>query len=93
MRDIPVTAAHPTRETVNAIDARLPLLAGRPTLICWGARDFVFTVRDFLAGWQQRFPSAQVHVFKDAGHYVIEDAHERILPLMQDFLAQPTGKD
>lgn len=93
VRDIPVTAAHPTRETVNAIDARLPLLAGRPTLICWGARDFVFTVRDFLAGWQQRFPSAQVHVFKDAGHYVIEDAHERILPLMQDFLAQPTGKD
>ncbi len=88
VRDIPVTAQHPTRQTVNAIDARLPLLANRPTLICWGARDFVFTVKHFLAGWRQRFPSAQVHVFEDAGHYIIEDAHERILPLMQAFLAQ-----
>jgi len=87
VRDIPVTAAHPTRETVNAIDARLPLLAGRPTLICWGARDFVFTVGDFLTGWRQRFPKAQVHVFEDAGHYIVEDAHERILPLVEAFLA------
>ena len=87
VQDIPVTAAHPTRETVNAIDARLPMLAECPTLIFWGARDFVFTVRDFLAGWRQRFPKAQVHVFEDAGHYVVEDAHERILPLIQAFLA------
>ncbi len=87
VRDIPVTAQHPTRETINAIDAQLPLLSNRPMLICWGARDFVFTVGNFLTGWRQRFPHAEVHVFEDAGHYVIEDAHERILPLMQAFLA------
>lgn len=88
VRDIPVTATHPTRETINEIDARLPLLAERPTLICWGARDFIFTTSDFLAGWQQRLPKAQVVVFEDAGHYVVEDAHERILPRIQSFLTE-----
>ena len=32
-------------------------------------------------------PSAQVHVFEDAGHYVLEDAHEEIVPLMRQFLS------
>jgi haloalkane dehalogenase len=27
-----------------------------------------------------------VHTFDDAGHYVLEDAHEEILPLIRDFL-------
>jgi haloalkane dehalogenase len=57
-------------------------------LILWGAKDFVFTVKDFLAGWRERFPGAEVHIFDDAGHYVVEDAHERILPLMQAFLGR-----
>jgi haloalkane dehalogenase len=86
VRDIPVTADHPTRATVNAIDAGLPHLRGRPMLIIWGARDFVFTVADFLSGWRARFPEAEVHVLDDAGHYVVEDAHERILPWVQDFV-------
>jgi haloalkane dehalogenase len=57
-------------------------------LILWGADDFVFTVKDFLAGWRARFPAAEVHVLENAGHYVVEDAHERILPLMQAFFYQ-----
>jgi haloalkane dehalogenase len=32
------------------------------------------------------FPNAEVHRLADAGHYVIEDAHERIVPLVADFL-------
>jgi len=32
------------------------------------------------------FPSAEVHRISEAGHYVVEDAHERILPLMRQFL-------
>ncbi len=88
VQDIPISAAHPTRATVDAIDARLHLLRDHPMLILWGAGDFIFTVKDFLAGWQQRFPDAQVHILKNAGHYVVEDAHEFILPLMEKFLAE-----
>ncbi len=86
VQDIPVTADHPTRATVDAIDAQLPQFRNHPMLIVWGAKDFIFTVKDFLAGWRTRFPAAEVHVLDDAGHYVVEDAHERILPLMHKFL-------
>ncbi len=86
VRDIPVTAQHPTRQTVDAIDRDLATLRDHPMLIMWGADDFVFTVKDFLAGWRARFPNADVHVFEHAGHYVVEDAYERILPLLTAFL-------
>lgn len=86
VRDIPVREDHPTRETVDAIDANLPQFRDHPMLIIWGAKDFVFTVEDYLAGWQARFPDAEVHIIEDAGHYVVEDAHRRILPLVTDFI-------
>jgi haloalkane dehalogenase len=56
-----------------------------PTLICWGEGDFVFD-RHFLAEWRRRFPKAEVCSFPDAGHYCLEDAGERIIPLMLEFL-------
>ncbi len=59
-------------------------------LICWGMKDFVFDIH-FLNRWIELFPAAQVHRFPDAGHYVLEDAHERIIPLVQKFLAVPTA--
>ncbi len=88
VQDIPVRPDHPTRATVDAIDAQLHLFRHHPMLILWGARDFVFTVKDFLAGWRARFPDAEVHILENAGHYVVEDAHERILPLMKEFLGR-----
>jgi haloalkane dehalogenase len=36
----------------------------------------------------QHFPDAEVHRFADAGHYVVEDAHERIVPLLRQFLSR-----
>jgi len=34
-----------------------------------------------------------VHRLTDAGHYVVEDAHERIVPLAQEFLrANPVAE-
>jgi cis-3-alkyl-4-acyloxetan-2-one decarboxylase len=88
VQDIPVTAGHPTRATVDAVDAGLAQFRDHPMLIMWGAKDWVFTTKDFLAGWRQRFPDATVHVFEDAGHYVVEDAHQRIVPLMLSFLKE-----
>jgi cis-3-alkyl-4-acyloxetan-2-one decarboxylase len=56
-----------------------------PTLICWGMKDFVFD-HHFLALWEQHFPQAEIHRFDDCGHYILEDAHEEIVPLVEDFL-------
>ena len=41
-----------------------------------------------MAEWQRRFPGAEVHRFEDSGHYVLEDAHEEIVPLVREFLSR-----
>jgi len=42
---------------------------------------------------RETVPEADVHRLTDAGHYVVEDAHERIVPLAQEFLrANPVAE-
>lgn len=90
VRDIPLSPKVPSYPVLKQIEASLPLLRDRPMIIFWGAKDFCFTDR-FLNGWIARFPEATVHRFEDAGHYVVEDAHEHILPLVSEFLEQTTA--
>lgn len=87
VRDIPTTPAHPTYAVIESIDESLAQFRDRPMIIFWGMRDFCFNEK-FLDGWTTRFPQAEVHRFEDAGHYVVEDAHERIVPLMRDYLSR-----
>ena len=61
-------------------------------LICWGEHDFVFD-SDYLDEWIRRFPDAEVHRFAEAGHYVLEDASEKIIPIVDRFLRRhPPGR-
>lgn len=85
VEDIPLRAGDHSFELVQRVSHSLPALASVPTLICWGARDFVFDAA-FLGEWRRRMPHAEIHEFSDAGHYVLEDAHEEIVPLVRDFL-------
>lgn len=87
VQDIPWEDDHPTRPLLETIDANLQRLKDHPMLIVWGAKDFVFTERDFLQEWQRRFPQATCHVLPQAGHYVVEDAHQQIVPLVQEFVS------
>jgi cis-3-alkyl-4-acyloxetan-2-one decarboxylase len=86
VQDIPLGPQDPSFEVVRETAAGLESLRSRPMMICWGERDFVFD-RHFLDEWIQRFPLAEVHRFPDAGHYVLEDAADRIVPLVRSFLA------
>lgn len=87
VQDIPLETDHPTRPLLVEIEASLAQFRHHPMLIIWGAKDFCFTERDFLAEWRKRFPEAEHHVLQDAGHYVVEDAHERIAPWLVGFLS------
>lgn len=87
VQDIPMEPDHPTRGLIEELSERISELAHLPTQMIWGEQDFVFTT-DFLARARQNFPDAEVHSFSDAGHLVIEDAHERIVPLMRDFFSR-----
>ncbi len=93
VEDIPMKPAHPSWDRLGRIEEKLPLLADKPMQILWGDADFCFTP-SFRASWQQRFPRATVHAWKDVGHYVMEDAAERVLPLVDAFLgaAGPRGE-
>ena len=86
VQDIPLKPSDRAFATVTEVQDRLGLLAGVPMLIAWGLRDFVFD-RHFLDEWVRRFPKAEVHRFPNAGHYVLEDEGERIIALVQAFLA------
>ena len=87
VQDIPMKNSHPTRETIDEIESRLHLLRDIPKLILWGEDDPVFTTDTFLDGFRVHFPDAEVHELANAGHFVVEDAHERIIPLMRKFLS------
>jgi haloalkane dehalogenase len=86
VEDIPMKASHPSWARLARVEEKLPLLTGKPMLLLWGDADFCFTPK-FRATWQRHFPQAAVHAWSDVGHYVMEDAHERVLPLATAFLA------
>ena len=85
VQDIPMCESDPSYSLVEGVDQRLSNLAHLPTLICWGARDFVFD-RDYLDEWKRRFPQAETHCFAQAGHYVLEDVPDKIVSLVANFL-------
>ncbi|MBW3595963.1 MAG: alpha/beta fold hydrolase [Planctomycetes bacterium] len=84
--DIPSAPRHPTWRVLEEIEAGLPSLASLPTMFIWGMRDWCFTPA-CLERLRQSLPDAEVHRLEDAGHYVVEDAHERIVPLLEQFVA------
>jgi haloalkane dehalogenase len=87
VEDIPLGPGDRSWATVQEVSRRIDQFQQVPTLICWGRKDFVFDDA-FLAEWRRRLPGAELHVFEDAGHYVLEDAPEEIVPLVRQFLAR-----
>lgn len=83
--DIPFTRQHPTWAVLEEIEAGLPSLADRPVQMIWGMRDWCFTPA-CLERLLKSFPDAEVHRLADAGHYVVQDAHQQIVPLVERFL-------
>jgi haloalkane dehalogenase len=86
VQDIPLRGGDRSYDEITRIEKGLAGLAGVPTLIGWGMKDFVFD-HHFLAEWVRRFPGAEVHRFARAGHYVLEDEGEQIVPLVRAFLS------
>ncbi len=85
VQDIHLTENNPSYGVVKQVDNNLKTFLNVPVLICWGEHDFVFD-SDYLAEWRRRFPAAETHCFSEAGHYVLEDVPEKIIPLTREFL-------
>ena len=67
------------------IEDNLKQFKGLPILIIWGSEDFCFNIK-FLNKWRELFPAAKVHEVCNAGHLVVEDASDEIIPWIEEFL-------
>lgn len=85
VHDIPMHPGIPSYSLVQELEQKLPTLAERPVMLCWGGEDFCFH-DGFLEGFKERLPQAAVHRFAGAGHYVLEDAGDEVIALMRDFM-------
>ena len=85
--DIPLQPTHPSYATLLEVEEGLGQFRNSPICLIWGMEDWCFTPK-FLDRFLDFFPQADVHRLADAGHYVIEDAHEEIVPILVDFFAR-----
>lgn len=91
VQDIPLAPGDRNYALVSEIAAGLDRFADLPIAIFWGELDFVFDPT-FLAEWKQRFPKAKVKSYPDAGHYILEDMKQEVVPMIAEFLKQTEGK-
>ncbi|HNH49189.1 MAG TPA: alpha/beta hydrolase, partial [Myxococcota bacterium] len=77
--------AHPSYATLQGVEQGLARLSHLPTTLCWGEKDWCFTPH-FREEFQRRMPAAEVVKVEEAGHYVMEDAPERVQDCLEQLL-------
>jgi pimeloyl-ACP methyl ester carboxylesterase len=87
VQDIPLYPDDKNYQLVSDISDGLEKFQNIPTIICWGLKDFVFD-KHFLDVWKQKMPHAEVNEFVDCGHYILEDASDEVIPLIESFMAK-----
>jgi haloalkane dehalogenase len=85
--DIPLRPSHPSYATLLHIQNGLRQFRNHPVCLIWGMRDWCFHPW-FLERFIEYFPQAAVHRLPDAAHYVVEDAYEQIVPILEKWLAE-----
>lgn len=85
VQDIPLSPNDPSGTIVAEVDRHLERIANRPVQLIWGAHDFVFD-RSYYDEWRRRVPHAEAHWLEEAGHYLLEDAPQKIIQLIQTFM-------
>jgi haloalkane dehalogenase len=87
-REIPSGPEGPVSDLLAPLEQGLEReFRHKPVKIVWAMKDVAFTPQMLEQLWLRTFPDAQVVRLEDAGHYLQEDAHERIVPELLDFLA------
>ena len=86
VQDIPLRPSHPSYARLVRVEEGLAQFRNRPMLLPWGERDWCFTP-EFRKEFEARFPQAESFPLEDVGHYLFEDAPERVIPRMRAFLA------
>ena len=59
----------------------------KPTLIFWGLQDIAFRRKE-LDRWRSALEYTEVHDYDDIGHFVAEEAPDRVITALRDFIAR-----
>jgi haloalkane dehalogenase len=59
--------------------------AGVPAMMIEGMQDHAIWPHVAIAGFKAFFPQGTVHEIPNAGHFIQEDAHEIVVPLIEEF--------
>lgn len=86
VQDIPMREDHSSYAELATTGKLLEKLHDKPFLIQWGGQDWCFNDW-FYNEWLRRFPTAEYDYYPQAGHYLLEDAGDRIIPRIRHFLA------
>jgi len=89
VRDIPMSRSHPTYSVLEKLENDLPTLGHLPIQIIWGMKDWCFRP-ECLDRFEKHWPNAEVSRLNGIGHYVMEDAPEKTLEIIRQFL---TGRE
>lgn len=85
-REIPSGPEGRVSDFLDEVHQGLMVFKERPVFIAWAMKDIAFTKRILEQLWLPDFPNARVLRIPDAGHYLQEDAHEKIVPALLEFL-------
>jgi pimeloyl-ACP methyl ester carboxylesterase len=85
-REIPSGPAGRVSDFLATVHEGLMAQKDKPVFIAWAMKDPAFTSRYLNTLWLRDYPRAELLRLEDAGHYLQEDAHERIVPALVDFL-------
>jgi pimeloyl-ACP methyl ester carboxylesterase len=87
-REIPVTGEGPVIAMTTEIEAGMQRhFRSKPVEIMWAMKDPAFLPNYLDTLWLDTFPNAKATKLDDAGHYLQEDAHERIVPELVRFVS------
>ena len=59
----------------------------KPALVFWGFKDIAFRRKE-LERWKSELSNFTHYEFDDCGHFLAEEAHERIVPALRKFMLQ-----
>lgn len=91
VRDIPLTRRHRTYAELATLESFLRDMTYKPTQLIWGMQDWCFD-KSCLERLREIFPDAAVHRIEDAGHWVVEDAPDQVIDVVNEFLAATHGE-
>ena len=61
--------------------------ADKPALLLWGLKDIAFRRKE-LERWKSALPDFELHEFENCGHFLAEEAPDRVESALRDFIGR-----